>query len=116
MMSLGISFYVFQSLGYCIDVYTETVKAEKNFLKLALFISFFPTILQGPIERYELFSGQLLGGGNVIFNVGGNNEVGIYYSTSFDKYTENLSYRRGKPELSKSKIEKNYLQYQRCFK
>ena len=51
IMPLGISFYMFQSLGYCIDVYTEAAKAERNFFKHALFVSFFPTLLQGPIER-----------------------------------------------------------------
>ena len=58
IMPLGISFYMFQSLGYCIDVYTEAAKAERNFFKHALFVSFFPTLLQGPIERYEHLSAQ----------------------------------------------------------
>ena len=62
IMPLGISFYMFQSLGYCIDVYTEAAKAEKNFFKHALFVSFFPTLLQGPIERYEHLSAQLFSG------------------------------------------------------
>ena len=48
IMPLGISFYMFQSLGYCIDVYTGVAKAERNFFKHALFISFFPTLVQGP--------------------------------------------------------------------
>lgn len=68
IMPLGISFYVFQSLGYCIDVYMGTVKAERNFLKHALFISFFPTLLQGPIEGYEHLSAQLFRGGGVQFS------------------------------------------------
>ena len=62
IMPLGISFYMFQSLGYCIDVYTEAAKAERNFFKHALFVSFFPTLLQGPIERYEHLSSQLFSG------------------------------------------------------
>ena len=62
IMPLGISFYMFQSLGYCIDVYTGVAKAERNFFKHALFISFFPTLLQGPIERYEHLSAQLFSG------------------------------------------------------
>ena len=62
IMPLGISFYMFQSLGYCIDVYTEAAKAERNFFKHALFVSFFPTLLQGPIERYEHLSAQLFSG------------------------------------------------------
>lgn len=48
---LGLSFYAFQSLGYLIDVYRGTTKAEKNLGKYALFVSFFPTILSGPIQR-----------------------------------------------------------------
>lgn len=62
IMPLGISFYMFQSLGYCIDVYTEAAKAERNFFKHALFVAFFPTLLQGPIERYEHLSAQLFSG------------------------------------------------------
>lgn len=51
-MPLGISFYTFQAIGYLIDVYQETVEAEKNPFKLALFISFFPQLMQGPISRF----------------------------------------------------------------
>lgn len=56
VLPVGMSFYMFQSLGYLIDVYRGTTKAEENFVKYALFVSFFPTILSGPIER----SGNLL--------------------------------------------------------
>lgn len=66
IMPLGISFYIFQSLGYCIDVYTENIKAERNFFKYALFVSFFPTLLQGPIESYESLHAQLFRGGGTI--------------------------------------------------
>ncbi len=51
IMPIGISFYMFQSLGYIIDVYRENIKAEKNFGKYALFVSFFPQITSGPIGR-----------------------------------------------------------------
>ncbi|MBQ1848802.1 MAG: MBOAT family protein [Lachnospiraceae bacterium] len=51
LMPLGISFYTFQALGYLIDVYRGDSKAERNFFRYALFISFFPQLLQGPIER-----------------------------------------------------------------
>lgn len=51
LLPVGISFYSFQSLGYLIDIYRRKVSAEKNLLKYSLFISFFPTILSGPIER-----------------------------------------------------------------
>lgn len=61
VMPLGISFYTFQAIGYLIDVYQETVKAEKNPFKLALFISFFPQLMQGPISRFEDLTRTLYG-------------------------------------------------------
>lgn len=51
LLPVGISFYTFQALGYTIDVYRGNIYAEKNFLKYALFISFFPQLVAGPIER-----------------------------------------------------------------
>lgn len=51
MLPVGISFYIFQALGYVIDVYRREIYAEKNLLKYALFISFFPQLVAGPIER-----------------------------------------------------------------
>ena len=60
IVPLGISFYTFQAMGYVIDVFRGEVKAERNIAKLALFISFFPQILQGPISRYDQLAGQLL--------------------------------------------------------
>ena len=51
LLPVGISFYVFQSIGYCIDVYRKDVECEKNFVTYALFISFFPQLVAGPIER-----------------------------------------------------------------
>ena len=51
LLPIGISFYTFQLLGYTIDVYRGSVKAERNFLTFALFASFFPQLVAGPIER-----------------------------------------------------------------
>lgn len=51
VLPVGISFYTFQALGYIIDVYRGDVKAEKNPFKYALFVSFFPQLVAGPIER-----------------------------------------------------------------
>lgn len=51
MLPVGISFYTFQTLSYVIDVYKGEVKAERNFFKYAAFISFFPQLVAGPIER-----------------------------------------------------------------
>lgn len=51
MLPVGISFYTFQTLSYVYDVYKNEVKAEKNFFMYAAFISFFPQLVAGPIER-----------------------------------------------------------------
>lgn len=51
LLPVGISFYIFQALGYSIDVYRGDVKTEKNFFVYALFVSFFPQLVAGPIER-----------------------------------------------------------------
>lgn len=51
ILPVGISFYTFQSIGYTIDVYRGEIKAEKNFIRYALFVSFFPQLVAGPIER-----------------------------------------------------------------
>lgn len=58
-LPLGISFYTFQSMGYIVDVYREKVAPEKNIAKLALFVSFFPQIIQGPISFYDQLAHQL---------------------------------------------------------
>lgn len=58
-LPMGISFYTFQALGYLIDVYRGSVPAEKNFFKLALFVSFFPQLIQGPISRFDDLSKTL---------------------------------------------------------
>lgn len=52
-LPMGISFYTFQALGYLIDVYRGTVKAERNPFRFALFVSFFPQLVQGPISRFQ---------------------------------------------------------------
>ena len=60
ILPLGISFYTFQSIGYIMDVYKEKAVAEKNPAKYALFISFFPQVIQGPIARYNDLAPQLM--------------------------------------------------------
>lgn len=57
---LGLSFYIFQSTGYAIDCYREKCAPERNFLKFALFVSFFPQLVQGPISRFDQLAGQLV--------------------------------------------------------
>ena len=56
---IGISFYIFQSSGYMLDVYWKRIKSEKNIFSFALFVSFFPQILQGPIGRFSRLASQL---------------------------------------------------------
>lgn len=58
ILPLGISFYIFQSISYIADVYKKKIKAEKNPLKLALFTSFFLSIVSGPINRAPDMLGQ----------------------------------------------------------
>ena len=51
LLPVGISFYTFQAVGYTVDVYRGNLKAEKDFWTYALFVSFFPQLVAGPIER-----------------------------------------------------------------
>lgn len=51
LLPVGISFYTFQALGYSIDVFRGTTKVERDFPTYALFVSFFPQLVAGPIER-----------------------------------------------------------------
>lgn len=59
IIPMGISFYTFQAMGYLIDVKRGTIKAEQNFFKFALFVSFFPQLVQGPISRFGQLSTSL---------------------------------------------------------
>ena len=59
LLPLGISFYTFQSSGYLLDVYWKKTEAWKNPFQYALFVSFFPSILSGPINKASLVIPQL---------------------------------------------------------
>ena len=59
LLPVGISFYIFQALSYTMDIYREKLKAEKNFLIYALYVSFFPQLVAGPIERSTSLLPQL---------------------------------------------------------
>lgn len=59
LLPVGISFYIFQALSYTMDVYREETKVEKNLLRYALFVSFFPQLVAGPIERSKNLLQQL---------------------------------------------------------
>ena len=52
-LPLGISFYIFQTMSYTIDLYRNKVKVEKNFLNFLTYVSMFPQLVAGPIVRYE---------------------------------------------------------------
>lgn len=60
-LPLGISFYVFQAIGYIVDVYWGKIEAEPNFAKFALFLCYFPKVMQGPIVRYDEMKEELFG-------------------------------------------------------
>lgn len=58
-LPLGLSYYIFQTIGYTVDVYRGSIKAEKSFSQFSLFTLFFPKLLVGPIERANHFLPQL---------------------------------------------------------
>lgn len=59
VLPLGISFYTFQMLSYLVDVRRGTIAGERNFIKLALYISFFPQLIAGPIVKYSDMKPQI---------------------------------------------------------
>ena len=59
LLPLGISYYTLQAISYIVDVYRGQVKADKNFIKVSLFLSFFPQMVEGPIGRYDKLADQL---------------------------------------------------------
>lgn len=66
-LPLGISFYTFMAVSYMIDVYHKSVGAERNPLKLALYVSFFPSVSQGPLSRYGQLAETLYAGHDFCF-------------------------------------------------
>ncbi len=74
LLPVGISFYTFQTLSYVIDVYKGEVRAERNFGIYAAFISFFPQLVAGPIERTgnllpQIKKGHVFDSGKVLYGV-----------------------------------------------
>ena len=61
LLPVGISFYSFQALGYTVDVYRGELPPERNLFRYALFVSFFPQLVAGPIERSRNLLTQLYG-------------------------------------------------------
>lgn len=62
IVPVGISFYTLQIISYLIDIYKGKISAQRNILKYALYVLFFPQIVQGPIPRYQQLSNQLYQG------------------------------------------------------
>lgn len=58
-LPVGISFYIFQSISYLVDVYRHDAPVQKNFKNLALFISMFPQLVAGPIVRYNSIASDI---------------------------------------------------------
>ena len=61
LLPVGISFYIFQAVSYMVDVYREELEPERNFFVYALFVSFFPQLVAGPIERSRNLLPQIRG-------------------------------------------------------
>lgn len=59
ILPLGISFFTFQNVSYLIDVYRQDIKAQRNIIKYATYISFFPQLIAGPIVRYSDINKEL---------------------------------------------------------
>lgn len=64
---IGISFYTLEALSYIIDVYNKKIKADDNLGRLALYLAFFPTIMEGPIARYNDIAESLYEGRSITF-------------------------------------------------
>lgn len=74
LLPVGISFYTFQAIGYLVDVWRGTLNAERNFFTYALFVSFFPQLVAGPIERaknllIQFHEPHYFNGRNMIFGL-----------------------------------------------
>lgn len=69
VLPIGISFYTFQALSYVIDVYRGHNKTQKNIFNLALYISFFPQLIAGPIVKYHDIENQILNRNESLENI-----------------------------------------------
>lgn len=67
-LPLGISYYSLNTISYVVDVLRGKYKAERNFLKIALFISFFPQLHEGPFGRYDDLMSQMTNGDQITIN------------------------------------------------
>lgn len=104
IVPLGLSFYTFQATGYLVNVFWDSYKAEKNYFKVLLFVSFFPQITQGPISEFDQLAPQLFnehkfeyknfayGSQRVIWGFFKKllvaNTMGMYVANTFSNYPE----------------------------
>lgn len=68
VLPIGISYYTLQALSYVIDIYRQKIEADKNIGRVALFLVFFPQIVEGPIGRYKDLAKQLYNPHKIEFN------------------------------------------------
>lgn len=107
LLPVGISFYTFQAVGYSIDVYRGTIKPEKSLWTYALFVSFFPQLVAGPIERAKnlllqfhekhVFDGEMFVDGLKLMVWGYFMKLGIAENVSsyVDAVYNNMAYHNG---------------------
>jgi len=76
LLPVGISFYTFQSLSYTLDVYRDTIETEEDFIRLSLYIAFFPQLVAGPIVKAGEFIPQLYEDRQISLK---NIELGVQY-------------------------------------
>ncbi|MGL5042495.1 MAG: MBOAT family O-acyltransferase [Culicoidibacterales bacterium] len=67
MIPLGISFFSLQAISYIVDIYFGKIEAEKRLSKVALYLAFFPTVMEGPITKYDEISDQITAGENISY-------------------------------------------------
>lgn len=102
VLPLGVSFFMFQSVGYVIDVYRDKYAPEHHFGKLLLFVSFFPQMVQGPISRFGDLGPQLLAGRSLDF---GNLKYGIQL---YGDFSGGIDITRGVAKLFGIDLAENF--------
>ena len=68
LVPIGISYYTLQVISYLMDIYRGTIQAERNLAKVALYLSFFPQIMEGPISRFNQVADDLYSGEGIKFD------------------------------------------------
>ena len=100
LLPVGISFYTFQALSYTVDVYRGDVKPEKNLGKYALFVSFFPQLVAGPIET----SKHLLDQFNHNYDFDVDWRIFRVYCRCYENHKDSDIFKEHKPYCNKPDI------------